>query len=1052
MKRKLHYLSWLFLFFIAFDSSAQYCVFEGTNSTYYINSFSTTGGLNGNNISNLNSGYSAGGYSNQTASAVHCLSGTSFAFTAGFPTGQTYGVNIWIDFNNNQTFDASELVYASGAYVGTASGNIAVPASTQAGSYRMRIVGHYFSTNPSSCGSIAYGEAEDYTVTVTVPTCPQPINLGVLQASDVDADLSWTTNSTATEWRLIYGVNGFNPASAGTQLLVDQNPYNLTNLTPNTIYQYYVRGLCSATDSSALAGPFTFNTYNFGQVMEWNTDCPAGGFVDIASTGTNLNLTDDSEANVNLPFDFYYQGQVFNVVRVGNNGGLLFQSTGEVPTVVNFATSPNGLFPWVDDLDDETGDVFWSVTGTAPNRKFIVQWDNICNFSGTTSSPTVTFELIMDEATMEIYFVYDDVVFGTTNEADDYGANADIGIAGPSQDLIVSVNNPTFLTNNSCAHFYYTDCPRPQNIQFTNVLNDEVTVTWSAGLYAGNEWTVEYGDEGFTPGTGTVVTPVNTTSLTIPNLTQLTQYDVYVYSACSSTDSSAASFGSVLTAPVCANPTAVAATSLSDTLKVTWNWSQTLEPISSFNITYGNTGFELYGEGTEVVADGINFADTIADLDLMAGVTYQVYVQAVCPSDTSSYVGPFSIKMPVTNDSVCLPEMLMVDGTRYNFSVNNDATVSNSVTPTESSIAPPANGYQTTNGWGTSTINRSTWFTFVAPASGSMRIDGTDTGYDGKIAVYEVGQCGDFGTFDLLGANDDDIDGSSFAPNFTLCGLTPGQTYYLMHSSAFSATNFNYSIRLSEIVLQAGNAEPITNICYGDTINLYETINGNDIGGVWIPTIGNVQLVQDSLFASTGLAYQTFGFQYRMTDGCAYDSIVSQVKIFAPSTAGEDGGFTVCRNEHFDLLQGLGGLIQAGGTWYDPANNPLPNSQVIASNFPGQYNYDYIAGNGVCPDDTALVIVNVNGACDFLGVELLDANSIEIYPNPTEGIIQINNNRNENFSIVVTDLNGRVVYTDLNSILAGNQTVIDLSNVETGVYLIKIFNSYSERVERILIK
>src|SRR5699024_7974054 len=41
-----------------------YCIPEGTNSSYYINNFSTTGGEE--NIENLNSGFSEGGYGDFT--------------------------------------------------------------------------------------------------------------------------------------------------------------------------------------------------------------------------------------------------------------------------------------------------------------------------------------------------------------------------------------------------------------------------------------------------------------------------------------------------------------------------------------------------------------------------------------------------------------------------------------------------------------------------------------------------------------------------------------------------------------------------------------------------------------------------------------------------------------------------------------------------------------------------------------------------------------------------------------------------------------------------
>ena len=193
-----------------------------------------------------------------------------------------------------------------------------------------------------------------------------------------------------------------------------------------------------------------------------------------------------------------------------------------------------------------------------------------------------------------------------------------------------------------------------------------------------------------------------------------------------------------------------------------------------------------------------------------------------------------------------------------------------------------------------------------------------------------------------------------------------------------------------------------------------------------------------------------------MIDGCAYDSIVSQVKIFPPSTAGEDGGMTVCRNEPINLLAGLGGLVEAGGTWYDPSNNPLPNGAISASNFPGNYNYDYIVGNGVCPDDTALVIVNVDPSCnywDWLSTEEFELEQITVYPNPTEGTVFVSNiGSTTAYNYEVMDMNGRIIATVTNGIAGSSITEINLNEVESGIYLIRLFNQNASKTVRISIK
>jgi hypothetical protein len=321
--------------------------------------------------------------------------------------------------------------------------------------------------------------------------------------------------------------------------------------------------------------------------------------------------------------------------------------------------------------------------------------------------------------------------------------------------------------------------------------------------------------------------------------------------------------------------------------------------------------------------------------------------------------------------------------------------------------------------------------------------------------VYDVANCADFLTnFDLLAANDNEIGGASLAPNFTVCGLTPGNEYYIMHDG-FDATAGNHSIALTEIVLEAGNANALSQICSGDQLNLFTTINGYDANGAWSAPVASVNAsITDSTFASTGLAYQTFVFQYRVTDGCAYDSITSQVQIFGPSSAGTDGALTVCKNEPFDLLSGLSGNIDMGGTWYDPSNNAMPSSMVDnASAFPGSFNYDYITGNGVCPDDTANVVVTVSATCDYFGIEEAVFADVQVYPNPSTGVIFVETTISTGaFDYSVTDANGRVVAQANNGIKAAATSTIDLTGVERGVYFVKLSNASADKVYRIVIQ
>lgn len=486
----------------------------------------------------------------------------------------------------------------------------------------------------------------------------------------------------------------------------------------------------------------------------------------------------------------------------------------------------------------------------------------------------------------------------------------------------------------------------------------------------------------------------------------------------------------ILPAPACANPTGITATSGVDSIMSNWNWSQTVLPLTGFNMQLVEAGMP-FSTGTTYLIDA-NTTDTLNDPSFIAGQSFVMYLQSVCGQDTSYFIGPVSVMMPMTNDMMCNAAEIPVDGHPYIFN-NTGATVD----PTEVAVVPPATGAQTTTGWDNQNLNLTTWFTFVAPPSGNVRINSTAMNYNGQIAVYAATDCAITGSFTLQAANDDDLDGANQAPNFTICGLTPGDTYYLLHD-AFNNTAGNYAIAISPIALNAGVEGEVLEICYGDTISLFNGIANYQIGGTWsqtIPTLG----LQGSDFISTGLATVMFEFTYTMQDGCASDASNAYVNVYPASSAGVNGTFTVCKNEPFNLLAGLGGTVDFGGYWLDPSNNPLAGNIDTASNIPGNFNYDYIVTNGVCPADTATVLVVVDGSCDFTaGIETL-AGSFVVYPNPTSDALFVDNSMGLVLDkIELIDMSGRVVLSAEKGSFNNALAELNVSNLTTGVYTVKM--------------
>ncbi len=174
----------------------------------------------------------------------------------------------------------------------------------------------------------------------------------------------------------------------------------------------------------------------FGYTWLASTE-PGGPLYDWvdATGGTALNLADDGAATINLPFEFNYYGASSASLRVSNNGLVIFDAIAGAPSYLNAplshttSTPNNALALFWDDLDDDTGNVYWTITGTAPYRRAVIAWHDRPHWQFGGGVGAATFEMVLFEDG-DILYQYQDVDFGSA--AFDSGASATVGLRGPS--------------------------------------------------------------------------------------------------------------------------------------------------------------------------------------------------------------------------------------------------------------------------------------------------------------------------------------------------------------------------------------------------------------------------------------------------------------------------------------------------------------------------------------------------------------------------------------------------------------------------------------------
>jgi hypothetical protein len=193
-----------------------YCAANGANQYEYIKDV-VIGSFTNESVAD------ASGYGNYTSKNITLTpnASTPVSLTPGFSSSNyTESWGIWIDYNKNNTFEASEKVINGLSSNGTVTGNFTV-ANDATGTTRMRIIMKYNSNPTAVCGSIGDGEVEDYTVTFG-PSNPNPVTLATptnITNSGIYAQgfyASWTqvANATSYEVQLYKAATGW--ATTGT--------------------------------------------------------------------------------------------------------------------------------------------------------------------------------------------------------------------------------------------------------------------------------------------------------------------------------------------------------------------------------------------------------------------------------------------------------------------------------------------------------------------------------------------------------------------------------------------------------------------------------------------------------------------------------------------------------------------------------------------------------------------------------------------------------------------------------------------------------------------
>lgn len=371
-------------------------------------------------------------------------------------------------------------------------------------------------TNPNPGSSFVATGTESYIPNIDIDFnsvgCNEIVtNLGVSDLTDTSVNLTWTAGGSVSNWNVEYGVSGFTQGS-GTTVNTSVNSSSISGLTSNTSYDFYVQTNCGSGITSDWVGPFTFAT-----------DC---------STFTapyTQNFDGTSTPNI----DACWKTDI-----IGATGN---------PSIKTYSqykfSSPNSLC--LNANYDNTGDYYiispkFSDLDNSKRVKIQIRRDLSSEFTSTLEIGTMT-----DKNDINTYTTFQSINLADLPEDAWQEVIISLSSLNISADHIVFKYKQGTTNSDWNNRLYFDDfvyeeipgCLKPTDLSVSNITGEvSVDLAWTANS-GETEWDIEYGETGFTQGSGTTIT-VTENPYTLSNIAENTTFDFYVKANCSVEESS----------------------------------------------------------------------------------------------------------------------------------------------------------------------------------------------------------------------------------------------------------------------------------------------------------------------------------------------------------------------------------------------------------------------------------------------------------------------------------------------------------------------------------
>ena len=599
-----------------------------------------------------------------------------FQFNTRPPLTANWSVPLGFDAGNGVTDDFTFTV----EWLYTVPGNIGVELEDlQLGTTQDLVADNTYEFS----GSHTDPEARFMVHFTLLAECPSPEMPSFSNIGTEQVDVSWTCNNCVggETFILEYGPAGYTPGNSiypgvgGTVINPAVSGLTVSGLDSGTDYDFYVRTDCETSYSensaagsvSTLACPtpdvanYTFIN-DTSALIQFNCATCIGtetiyleyglnGFVpgtdSLVGEGTVIQVQSSqtmiSPLNPGTTYDVYFRVECDSAFSDNSEELILTTLGGDCAT-------PE--LPVVSNVVGTSFDVSWTCNDCTGGETFIVEYGLEGHVPGVGVNPGAG---------------------GTVVQA----SNSPVSISGvlPESVYVVYVrtvcSGPSYSSNNGPAYAETGEgpCPVPGAVSASAVTETTADISWTCNNCTGGEqFLIEYGAPGFTPGTGlsagggTVIQgAVSIEQLT--GLTPNTEYDLYVRTRCGASDfsdnSSVVNFETLSNCPVPEN--LVVTSTTGSTAVVEWTCNSCVGG-EQFFLEFGPFNFPNNGSPFDVVTPAVS-PQTITGLT--PGMQLSVHVQTYCGggsySDYTDLVHFIAsdtciLDLSISDQNICLGE------------------------------------------------------------------------------------------------------------------------------------------------------------------------------------------------------------------------------------------------------------------------------------------------------------------------------------------------------------------------------------------------------------